>query len=285
MSVSASGNEAVTARFKLRGAAAEQQEETREKDLHALGRRHRRLCSGCDRRPRSTAPAELFFKDPDIVEAVLSPSGRQLALTSARGAKRIGLAVFDLGTGKAVRTAQFTDGDVSDVRWVNDQRLVFGVVDLSEGSGRPNGLAGLFAVNADGSQMRQLVRRQGRPVVTDGSNRNDRLLDWNHQLLRVPAPRADEVSDEVLLAELSLDERRIQTPLWLNTRSGRTRHVESKAPPHTVGWLTDSRGELRVAMTEHEGRRAAYAIDSYLKGDNAPGAVASTFTLTGNLEY
>jgi len=203
-------------------------------------------------------PAEVFFKDPDIVEAVLSPSGRQLALTSARGAKRIGLAVFDLGTGKAQRAAQFTDGDVSNVRWVNDKRLVFGVVDLSDGSGRPNGLPGLFAVDPDGSQMRQLVRRQGRPVVTDGFSRNDRLLDWNHQLLRVPAPRADDSSDEVLLAEVTPDERRIQTPLWLNTRSGRTRHVESKAPPNTVGWLTDSRGELRVAMTEHEGRRGAY---------------------------
>jgi dipeptidyl aminopeptidase/acylaminoacyl peptidase len=203
-------------------------------------------------------PTEVFFKDPDIADVQLSPSGRQLAITTARGLKRVGLAVFDLGSGKIMRTAQFSDGDVSQVRWVNDNRLIFGVEDQSEGSGRPNGLPGLFAINADGSDMRQLVRRMGRPVVSDGSNRNERLLDWNHRLLRVPTPRAGEVNDEVLIAHVTTDESRVATPLWLNTRTGRTRSADAKAPPHTVSWLTDSRGELRVAITEHAGRTAAH---------------------------
>jgi dipeptidyl aminopeptidase/acylaminoacyl peptidase len=203
-------------------------------------------------------PAAAFFKDADIAEVVLSPSGRQLALTTARGAKRLGLAVFDLGTGKATRAAQFTDGDVSQVHWVNDNRLVFGVVDLSDGSGRPNGAPGLYAVNPDGSEMRQLVRRMNRPVVGDGLNRRERLLDWNHRLLRVPAPRAGDGRDEVLVEEVSLDERHVATPLWLDTRTGRTRSPGAGAPPHTVGWVTDSRGELRVALTRHQGRAAAF---------------------------
>jgi dipeptidyl aminopeptidase/acylaminoacyl peptidase len=203
-------------------------------------------------------PAAAFLKDADIAEVVLSPSGRQLALTTARGAKRVGLAVFDLGTGKATRAAQFTDGDVSQVHWVNDNRLVFGVVDLSDGSGRPNGAPGLYAVNPDGSEMRQLVRRMNRPVVGDGLNRRERLLDWNHRLLRVPAPRAGDGRDEVLVEEVSLDERHVATPLWLDTRTGRTRSPGVGAPPHTVGWVTDSRGELRVALTRHQGRAAAF---------------------------
>ncbi|RZL37606.1 MAG: S9 family peptidase [Rubrivivax sp.] len=202
--------------------------------------------------------AEVFFRDPDIAEAVLSPSGRQLAVTTARGLKRIGLAVFDLSTGKATRTAQFGDGDISQVHWVNDNRLIFGVVDLSDGSGRPNGVPGLFAVNPDGTQLRQLVRRQNRPVVTDGSIRNERLLDWNHRLLRVPAPSGGEVSDEVLIAEISLDERHIATPLWLNTRTARYRSPDVRPPPNTVDWVTDSRGELRVAIARNEGRTATF---------------------------
>jgi dipeptidyl aminopeptidase/acylaminoacyl peptidase len=203
-------------------------------------------------------PTEVFFKNPDIAEATLSPSGRQLAVTTAKGAKRIGLAVFDLGTGKATRAAQFTDGDISQVHWVNDSRLIFGVVDVSEGSGRPNGVPGLFAVNPDGSQLRQLVRRQGKPIVSDGSNRNDRLLNWNHRLLRVPTPTAGEVSDEVLVAEISLDESHTATPLWLNTRTGRSRFPEVKKPRNTVSWVTDSRGELRVAISQSEGRTTTF---------------------------
>ena len=203
-------------------------------------------------------PTELFFRDADIEDVQLSPSGRLLAVTSAKGLKRVGLAVFDLGSGKISRTAQFSDGDITQVNWVNDNRLLFGVVDESDGSGRPNGQPGLFAVNPDGSDMRQLVRRMGKPVITDGSNRNERLLDWNHRLLRVPAPQSDKTGDEVLIAHVSNDADHIATPMWLNTRTGRTRSLEAKAPPHTIGWLTDSHGELRVAITEHQGRKGAH---------------------------
>lgn len=203
-------------------------------------------------------PAEAFYKDADIAEAVLSPSGKRLAITSARGAQRIGLVIVELGPGgKLARVAQFNDGDVWHVQWVNEDRLVFGVLDLSDGSGRPNGAPGLFAVNADGSQFRQLVRRMGKPFVTNGDV-DERLLDWNHRLLGVPAPQPGASSDEVLIAEFTTDEAHLETPMWLNTRSGRHRDADFDAPPHTVGWLADSRGEPRVAFTRFKGHQAAF---------------------------
>jgi hypothetical protein len=65
---------------------------------------------------RAAPPAtEVFFRDPDIIEAVLSPSGRQLAITAARDGKRVGLWVFDLNTNKATSAALFSDGDISQV--------------------------------------------------------------------------------------------------------------------------------------------------------------------------
>lgn len=202
-------------------------------------------------------PAELFFKDPDIVEAVLSPSGRQLAVTSAKGAHRVGLAVLDLGPeGKIVRVAQFADGDVHDVRWVNDERLVFGVLDLEDGSGRPTGAPGLFAVNRDGSKFRQLVRRMGKPFISNGDG--DQLLTWNHFVLRVPVPAPGSTNDEILIAEFTTDQAGEQTPLWLNTRTGLTHSADFNAPPHAVGWLADSRGDARVVFTVNKDRRAAY---------------------------
>lgn len=203
-------------------------------------------------------PAEVFYKDADIAEAVLSPSGKRLAITSAKGLARIGLVVMELGAGgKLTRVAQFTDGDVWHVQWVNEDRLVFGVVDLSDGSGRPNGAPGLFAVNADGSQFRPLVRRMGKPFVTNGES-NDRLLDWNHRLLRVPAPQPGASNDEVLMVEFTTDEAHLETPMWVNTRNGRNRDAGFNAPPHTVGWLTGERGEPRVAFTRDKGRQAAF---------------------------
>ncbi|MDR7271227.1 acetyl esterase/lipase [Pelomonas saccharophila] len=213
------------------------------------------LCTGIAQ--AAPPPAEAFFKDPAIVEAMLSPSGRKLAIRSSFGGNRIGLGVFDLSPGgKPTRTAQFNDGDIWRAHWVNDDRLVFSVVDLSDGSGRPRGAPGLFAINPDGSQMRQLVRRMGRPVITDGS-RQERLLDWNHRLLTVPRPQAGQVNEEVLVVEFTPDQQQLETPLWLNTRTGRTRPTGVDIPSNTVGWVTDSRGELRVALTRREGRRGA----------------------------
>ncbi|RTL22837.1 MAG: S9 family peptidase [Burkholderiales bacterium] len=203
-------------------------------------------------------PAELFFKDADIVEAVLSPSGRQLAITSAKGLTRVGLAILDLGPDhKIQRVAQFGDGDVSQVHWVSEDRLIFGIVDLSEGSGRPKGAPGLFGVNTDGKQLRQLVRRMGKPFFTT-AGAEERILDWNHVLLGVPAPRPGTPNEEVLIAEWGLDDIHTQSPLWLNTRTGRTRSVSFDQPRNTVGWVVDDRAEPRVAITLNKGRQSAY---------------------------
>ncbi|WP_158218245.1 alpha/beta fold hydrolase [Roseateles puraquae] len=202
-------------------------------------------------------PAELFFKDADIIEAVLSPSGRRLAITSAKGATRVGLVVIDMGPGGQMqRLAQFSDGDVFQVRWVNDERLIFGVTDLSEGSGRPQGAPGLFSVATDGKPMRQWVRRMGKPFISNGGD--DRILDWNHFVLRVPAPQPGQPNEEVLIAEYGLGEVHTLTPLWLNTRTGRTRSVSFDQPRNTVGWLTDENAEPRVAITMEKGRRGAW---------------------------
>ncbi|MBV8605173.1 MAG: S9 family peptidase [Pelomonas sp.] len=208
--------------------------------------------------PAAPPPADVFYQDADVIEAVLSPSGSRLAITTAKGSDRVGLAVVDLGPGgKITRAALFRDGDVRQVRWVSDERLVFGVVDMSDGSGRPNGAPGLYAVDTDGSHLRLLVRRQGTPFITSG-DLDPNLLSWNHVLLSVPEPQAGKVNEEVLVAEFTTDDRHLQLPLWLNTRTGRTRDAGFNAPPDTVGWLTDGHGEARVAFTQRDGRQAAY---------------------------
>ena len=202
--------------------------------------------------------AELFFKDPDIIETVLSPSGHRLAITTSLGTERVGLAMLDLApNGKISRILQFQDGDVRGVQWVNDDRLVFTIQDFSEGSGRPNGAPGLFAVNSDGSEIKRLVRRQGRPMVTDGRV-TDLALDWNHRLLRVPQGKSGQTNETVLIGEFSRDEPYVVYPKWLNTRTGRTRPADFNPPPNPVGWMTDGQGDARVVFTRSKDRQAAY---------------------------
>jgi dipeptidyl aminopeptidase/acylaminoacyl peptidase len=200
-------------------------------------------------------PAEVFFGDADIVEAGLSPSGKQLAFTSAKGASRVGLLVLDLAPGgKLTRAVQSASADVTDLRWVNDERLVFSLTDMAEASGRHDRAPGLLAVNADGSRMRMLVRRTGGFVLMKDIY-DDRVLDWHHRVLMVPKPAAGETNEDVLLVDFK---RNVETPVWLNARTGLTRSYATRAPGQNVQWLTDDRGEARATLTFSEDRVQAH---------------------------
>lgn len=199
-------------------------------------------------------PADVFFKNPDIAEAVLSPSGRQLAITSAKGVARVGLAILDLGPGgKITRIAQFPNADISGVHWVNEHRLIYSLLNLSEESGKSQQAPGLFAINSDGSKPRQLVARSGQPDLKGETG----VLSWNHRLLRVPDPISGQANEDILVAQFDTNDGE-QAPLWLNVRSGLTRGIDTQAPRHVVRWWANNRGELNVALTMHDGKQAAY---------------------------
>ena len=113
-------------------------------------------------------PAEAFFKNPDVLDAQLSPSGTKLAITTAAGGKRVALVVIDLSPeARMNRPTVFSDADVVRFSWVNNNRLVFSVADLQTGSGEVRYTApGLYGVDADGSNLRQLVaRKPGQGLV------------------------------------------------------------------------------------------------------------------------
>ncbi len=202
-------------------------------------------------------PVEAFYRDADIQDVQLSPSGRWLAMTGALGARHASLLVFDVQAGgQPRRVAQFHDGDVAQVHWVNDERLVFSVQGLESGSDRPIGARGLYAVNADGGKPLQLVRNFGTRQVNDAGSAG--MLTWNHRLLSVPLTRGGQPGDEVLVGRVTVNEQRTVTPLWLNTLTGRTRAAVAQPPADVVRWVTDPFGEPRVAIAVQGNRQTTY---------------------------
>ncbi|MFO1253328.1 MAG: hypothetical protein U1E77_19860 [Inhella sp.] len=204
--------------------------------------------------------AELFFKPPAVREQRLSPSGRRLAIsTEVRG--RVGLFVIDLQATdfQPSRAALFQDADIREFNWVDDERLIFSVVDLQAGLGEDYRVApGLFAARFDGKELRTLVERHGRGFVTTGERVN--TLPWNHQLLLVPAAAEDAAgarADEVVVGELDFDGKdlRIVTPRWLNTRTGRVRDMDLiGTPPGVLQWWFTPQGQPRAALSRHQGK-------------------------------
>lgn len=215
-------------------------------------------------KPASIEPiaVEKFFARPAVLQAKLSPSGRRLAISSSYQADRVGLVVIDLQDQlKASRAALFKDVDVVRFEWTSDERLVFSVRDLEAGSGEDRYLTpGLYTVKADGSELRQLVRRAGTPVIQNGTRRAN-TLDWNHVLLHVPAQQDGVAPDEIIIGHYNLSGREIEsiTPIWLNVRTGRSRSLSAGDEPEGAkAWWFDSQGRPRAVSVERDGRRALW---------------------------
>ena len=79
-------------------------------------------------------------------------------------------------------------------RWVNDQRLVFDLEDRQLAQGAQRYGAGLYAVNADGGNYRQLVTRNHMLQ----NKRALLMLPWNTYLL---SSIGDQQSDDVYVTQ------------------------------------------------------------------------------------
>lgn len=202
-------------------------------------------------------PAEAFFRRPDIERALLSPSGQWLAVGAGRAGGRTALMVFDLRNwGQARVAAGFGDADIRSFAWVDDERLVFDLIDRESGGGDQPFSAGLFSVRRDGSELRQLVRLNG-DWVREARPAQREPLEYNHRLLHVPA----DGSDEVIVGELVWDnkgELRELTPKRLNVVTGRTRSLAEGTPRDTRAWWFDAQGRPRVVLTSRQGRERLF---------------------------
>lgn len=210
-------------------------------------------------------PVEHFFKKEAVHEVLLSPSGKRLALSMPAANGRVGVFTIDLQGSEfsASRAVLFRDGDVPGFKWVDDERIVFSVTDLQAGLGQAYEQApGLYAVRYDGQDLRYLVEIQGRPFVA-GPDRV-KSLPWNHLLLHVPVPSEDKSgarAEEVIIGEMSFAHGELShiAPMWLNTRTARTRTLNlGRAPCGVQRWWFSAQGEPRAALCVNKGRESLH---------------------------
>ena len=195
----------------------------------------------------SLIASEAFYGPADVVASKLSPSGRYLAVTTAVAGGRRGLFVFDLeNKGAASKVARFTDLDIQDFNWVNDERLTFDVIDLKKGLGVQRYNAGLFSVKVDGSELRELIEIKST-FVSDGGRGKVQALDGNHVVLR----HIDD-DQEIVIAKLLIspgwDVKNV-IPMRLNVVTGRTQPIKSDPPDDITGWIFNEKGEPKIAVS------------------------------------
>jgi dipeptidyl aminopeptidase/acylaminoacyl peptidase len=190
-------------------------------------------------------PLADFFNNPAFSGASLSPDGRYLALTAGDKGKRDRLGILTLADMSLKVVAQYGDADIGKVEWVNGERLVFNVRDRQSAPGDWVFGPGLYAINADGGELRQLALRRG-VASTTGSRIDKKVLPWNTYLLGQRGAQDSSFIYVLSPAFDHLNQVREMNLLRLDTLTGRS---ESVSHPHnTRSWLLDHKGEPRLVV-------------------------------------
>jgi dipeptidyl aminopeptidase/acylaminoacyl peptidase len=207
-------------------------------------------------------PIAAFFDNSTFGGALLSPSGRYLAARASAPGRRVLLGVVDLQTNTLKVVAAYSDADIGHVVWVNDERLAFDVAERDVAPGDAFLGAGLYAVNRDGSNLRQLADRRGQSFVSEATGISARkLLPW-HTFLMPQAGAQD--SDSIYVTSPDFQNQRDgEAPnvklLSLNTLTGRTTSV--RTPGHVDSWMLDHQGKPRLAVGHKHDLTIIYYLD------------------------
>ncbi|MET0267275.1 MAG: prolyl oligopeptidase family serine peptidase [Duganella sp.] len=197
-------------------------------------------------------PIGAFFENPEFSGALLSPSGKYVAVRIGSKGKRDRLAVVTLADQSIKGVAAFGKADIGSFQWVNDERLVFTSTDRTVAQGDRRYAPGLYAINRDGEKFIQLASRRDNQQVTSGTHiRNRDMLPFYTYLLNQKGAQDSEFIYVVQPALIGGPYEKGPSILKLNTLNGRWSTFDS--PEHSSRWLLDDKGEPRIAGTSHNG--------------------------------
>jgi dipeptidyl aminopeptidase/acylaminoacyl peptidase len=196
--------------------------------------------------------AAQFFKRGQMLSAEFSPGGTRLAMRTVGQHGKIMLSVLELATMTPTVLYSNKEVDVGHCTWVNENRVVFTMADFEVPEGQIDAGPGMFAVDVDGENFKQLVERQ-RVFVRNG-NDSQRLEPWNTYLLGSTVMRDNAEVMVVRPAQMDDDGMDYIGLMRLNTRTARA--VEVEGPLHAVAWVPDTTGELRACVTREKDRGA-----------------------------
>lgn len=211
------------------------------------------LCGPSPSQAAKPGPQD-YARPADLLEAKLSPSGQRLALLMSLPEGRNRLAVLDLPLAdKPPRVvASYSNADIEEFGWVNDNRLVYEVANRDEGMEIAENYAGTFAVDHDGKNSRQLIAWRLANDTT-GTRVVSRVLTYQWRWAR----SIHDGSDDIWVKQPQFDARRNWTNnvlARLNTVTGELKRLSYGAPDHVTGWLTAGWGEPEIVSTRAEGR-------------------------------
>ncbi|MFN7724751.1 MAG: alpha/beta hydrolase family protein [Rubrivivax sp.] len=202
----------------------------------------------------NTMSAADYVRKPSFTDVSLSPSGKRLAMIIQLPSGRKAAAVLNLPiSGPPRAVLNFDDADVTDVDWINDDRLRVKAVEIDATAVVDEFGVGEFAVNHDGSNPRQLIVWTRAIGGNTGSHMRIRVLPFGWFVWGFPRDGSPDliVTQRVLEGGRDAAHHKVGR---LDTSNGVLTLVGMDLLPGTSHWVADAQGEPRAAVVNHKGR-------------------------------
>ncbi len=164
-------------------------------------------------------PIEDFFKNPEKTSFKISPDGKYISYLQPYR-NRLNIFVQAIGTENAVRITSGEDRNIYAYYWANNEQLLF----LKDSDGDEN--RRLYAVNKDGSNMRDLIP---------------------DKKIRIRIIGLDRVQNNQVLLALNKRDSTIFDAYRLNIQTGNLSLI-AQNPGNITSWTADADGQLRLAV-------------------------------------
>jgi dipeptidyl aminopeptidase/acylaminoacyl peptidase len=203
-------------------------------------------------------PISAFFGRSAISHAELSPDGRRLAMLVNGGSGYDRLGVVDLADNTIKVVAEFSNADVGHFQWVNKDRLLYNSAEHNTALDKRLFWPGLFAVNADGSDYRQLAEVSGGTMIAEPTLGRKKLPYNTFMLDDFGAQDSD--STYVTMNEYDNDRYIREAKLFrLDTKTGRAEGVPG--PGKANRWWLDAHGKPALAAVTEGNVRVLHYLD------------------------
>ena len=180
-------------------------------------------------------PLEDFFKNSEIANFKLSPNGKYLAYLKPFQ-KRMNIHVRKVGDSESERRiTNQTTRDIANFGWKENETIIF----TKDFEGDEN--FHVFRVSATGEDERDLTPFKDTRVG---------MIDY-----------LDNISDDYILVGTNQREKSAFDAYRLNIKTGDIKMI-AKNPGSFISWLTDHKGQLRVAFSTEGTDASIYYRDT-----------------------
>jgi dipeptidyl aminopeptidase/acylaminoacyl peptidase len=129
-------------------------------------------------------PLEYFTKPSERNNVTISPDGKNIvAIIKTKGKEVFGIINLKEKKITSLINVRGSGGNIEEVRWANNERLVYTVYETSKGDKREGGTGELYAVNIDGTKHNIIFGYRANNALSNSRLRHRKSSYGTHEIV------------------------------------------------------------------------------------------------------